>query len=42
MWPVMQETADLVIFAEEIPNGKFHFFVQCKLSNIFLSYVWEH
>ena len=27
MWPDSQETADLVTFTEEIPNGKLHFFV---------------
>ena len=26
MWPNPQETADLVIFTEEIPNGKLHFY----------------
>ena len=25
MWPNPQFSADLVIFAEEIPNGKLHF-----------------
>ena len=25
MWPNPQETADLVTFTEEIPNGKLHF-----------------
>ena len=25
MWPSPQETADLVIFTEEILNGKLHF-----------------
>ena len=30
MWPDRQETADLVTFAEEILNGKLHFFGQCK------------
>ena len=25
MWPNLQETADLVTFAEEICNGKLHF-----------------
>ena len=25
-----QETADLVIFTEEILNGELHFFVQCR------------
>ena len=29
MWPNSQETADLATFAEEILNGKLHFFVQC-------------
>ena len=27
MWPNPQQTADLVIFTEEILNGKFHFCV---------------
>ena len=26
MWPNPQETADLVIFTEEIHNGKLHFY----------------
>ena len=25
MWPISQETADLVTFTEEILNGKIHF-----------------
>ena len=28
MWPNLQETADLVTFTKEIPNGKLRFFVQ--------------
>ena len=27
MWSNPQETADLLTFTEEIPNGKLHFFV---------------
>ena len=29
MLPNVQETVDLVTFAEEILNGKLHFFEQC-------------
>ena len=43
MRPKSQETADLVMFTEEILNGKLHFFVQCyqvpsqpKAGSIFL------
>ena len=31
MWPYPQETADLVIFTEEILNGKLYFFCQDHL-----------
>ena len=37
MWLSLQETADLVTFTEEIPNGKLNFlcsFWEPKLSNI--------
>ena len=30
MWPNPQETADLVTFTEEIPNGKLHFLCSVK------------
>ena len=30
-WPKAQETADLITFTEEIPNGKTSFFVQCEM-----------
>ena len=32
MWPDPQETADFVIFTEEILNGKLHFL--CSVKNI--------
>ena len=35
MRPNPQFPADLVAFTEEIFNGKLHFFVQCKLHEIF-------
>ena len=31
MWPNPQETADLVTFTEEIPNGKLHFLCSVTL-----------
>ena len=36
MWPVLQETADLVTFSEEILNGKFDFLCSVLLQVIYL------
>ena len=33
MWTYPHETADLVTFTAEIPNGKLHYF--CSASNVF-------
>ena len=37
MWPNPQETADLVIFTEEILNGKLHFLCSAEKLEIWLT-----
>ena len=39
MWPNAQETADLVIFTEEILNGKLHFL--CSAVTVILKVMWR-
>ena len=39
MWPNPQFSADLVTFAEEIPNGKLHFFLYSRLRIKTYSYL---
>ena len=42
MWPNLQETADLIIFTEEILNGKLHFLCSVKWGKIYQKKIyWE-
>ena len=42
MWPNHQFPANLVTFAEEMLNGKLHFFVQLNLEHIFSVQYYNH
>ena len=41
MWPNPQETADLVTFAEEILNAKFHFLCSVEFVCFRLQIRWD-